>query len=139
MLAVPSPVAKRAAAVCQGPLERRKVKLAMLVWAWSMAAAAPGMVRRIAAPGMVRQGAAVPASLARLVVRREAAAAVAKLAAAVLAVASPVGKRAAAVFAAKPVRRAAAARLLQSAQTAPGPSSIASTGFGGSTLHFARP
>ena len=43
--------------MCQGPLERRKVKLAMLVWAWSMAAAAPAMVR---------QGAAVPASLARL-------------------------------------------------------------------------
>ena len=118
--------------MCQGPLERRKVKLAMLVWAWSMAAAAPAMVR---------QGAAVPASLARLVVRREAAVAVAKLAAAVLAVASPVAKRAAAVLAvAKLVRRAAAARLLQSAQTAPGPSSeIANTGLADSTLQYVMP
>ena len=57
----------------------------MLVWAWSMAAAA-------------RQGAAVPA-MARILVRREAAVAVAKLAAAVLAVARPVVKRAAAVLA----------------------------------------
>ena len=91
-----------------------------------------------AAPAMVRQGGAVPASLARLVVRREA---VAKLAAAVLAVASPVAKHAAAVLAvAKLVRRAAAAGLLQSAQTAPGPSSeIASTGVAGSTMHYARP
>ena len=58
-----------------------------------------GVARAAAAPAMVRQGAAVPASLARLVVRREAAVAVAKLAAAVLAVASPVAKRAAAVLA----------------------------------------
>ena len=58
-----------------------------------------------------------------------------------LAVASPVAKRAAAVLAvAKLVRRAAAARLLQSARTAPGPSSeIASTGVGGSTMHYSRP